>query len=150
MALVSNSFWDGDCMMFRKNTLLFYQSEIFYFVMAILCLALFPMLGLGLSLLYVFPFAVLMLVNPKLHNEFITINEIGISCQRSGIQLWAYEWDTIAGLKRSSRFLMPSIEVIPYNKCGEPEQFAMSNHYFQLGRAARKAVKRYYKPAENT
>lgn len=134
-------------MIFRKDSLLFYESEIFYVAMAILCLIFIPILGLGLSLIFMFPFIVLILVNPKLHNEFIAINEAGILCQKSGKQLWAYEWDSIAELKRSSRYLMPSIEVIPFNKYREAEQFAEPNHYFQLGKAAREAIKQYYKPA---
>ena len=81
-ALVSNSFLEGDIMMFRKDSLMFYQSEIFYVVMAILCLTLVPMLVGDISLLFLFPFLVLILVNPQLHNEFITINETGISCQK--------------------------------------------------------------------
>lgn len=137
-------------MTFRKDSLLFYQSEIFCIVMAILCLSLIPTIGFGLSLLCIFPVVILMLVNPKLHNEFITINEIGIACQKSGIQLWTYEWDSIAELKRSSRFLMPSIEVIVYNEFGKPQQFAVSNQYFQLGCSARKAVKQYYKLIDNS
>lgn len=136
--------------MFRKDSLLFYQSEIFYIVIAILCLTLIPILGVEISLLYMFPFIVLILVNPKLHNEFITIDEAGISCQKSGKQFWAYEWDCIAELKRSSRFLMPSIEVIAYNKFEESERFALPNQYFQLGRTAREALKRYYTPTEHS
>lgn len=136
-------------MMFRKDSLLFYQSEIFYIVMAILCLTIVPMLVGNIFLLYMFPFLVLVLVNPQLHNEFILINETGISCQKSGKQLWAYEWSSIAVLKRSSRFLMPSIEVIAYNKFGESERNALPNQYFQLGRTAREAIKRYYKPPEH-
>lgn len=137
-------------MIFRKHSLLFYQSEIFYIIMAIISLVSFPMIGLGLSLLCGVPFAVLILINPKLHNEFITINEHGISCQKSGIPLWEYEWNGIAELKRSSRFRMPAIEVIAHNKCEGPKPFAMPDHYFQLGRAARRAVERYYKSTENT
>ena len=141
-AVMSNSFLEGDSMIFRKDSLMFYQSEIYYILATLLCLALAPILG-GYILFFLFPFLVLILVNPKLHNEFIAINEAGISCQRSGKQLWAYEWDNFAELKRSSRFLMPSIEVIVYNKHGEPEQFARPNQYFQLGRTAREAIKRY-------
>lgn len=137
-------------MTFRKDSFLFYEIQISSIIMAILCLPFISILGAGLALLYAFPFVVLMLVNPKLRNEFITIDEIGISCQKSGMQLWAYEWDRIARLKRGSRFLMPSIEVITYNKCGEPEQFALPNHYFQLGRTARKAIGQYYMPKENS
>ena len=136
-------------MIFRKNALLFYQSEIFCIVMAILCSTLVPMLVGAMFILYLFPFLVLILVNPHLHNEFIAINETGISCQKTGKQLWAYEWHSIAELKNSSRFLIPSIEVIAYNKDGESERFALHNQYFQLGRAAREAIKRYYKPTEH-
>lgn len=91
-------------MIFRKDVLLFYQSEIFYIVMAILCLTLTPMLVGDISILYLFPFLILILVNPQLHNEFVVINETGISCQKKGKQLWAYEWHSIAELKKSSRF----------------------------------------------
>ena len=136
-------------MMFRKDSLLFYQCEIFYVVMTILCLTLVPILGGEISFLYLFPFFVLILVNPQLHNEFIAINETGISCQKSGKQLWAYEWNSIAELKGSSRFLMPSIEVIVYNKHGESERVALPNQCFQLGRTAKEAIKRYYKPTES-
>lgn len=137
-------------MIFRKDSLLFYQSEIFCIAMTILCLALIPILGEEISILFMLPFIILILVNPKLHNEFITINETGISCQKSGKQLWAHEWGCIAELKRSSRFLMPSIEIITYNKRGESERFAKPNQYFQLGRIAREAIKRYYKPTEQS
>ncbi len=139
-------------MTFRKDSLLFYQSKIIYIIMAISCLILFPILRveLWLSALFALYFVILTLINPKLHNEFITINEIGISCQQSGKQLWAYEWDCIAKLKRSSRFRMPSIEVITYNKRGEAEQFALPDQYFQLGKAAKEAIMRYYKPTEHS
>lgn len=134
-------------MIFRKNSLLFYQSEIVCIIMATLCLALIPMLG-GISFLYMLPLLVLILVNPLLHNEFVVINEAGISCQKSGKQLWAYEWGSIAELKRSSRFLMPSVEIIVYDKHGGSEQFALPDQYFQLGKAAKEAIKRYYKATE--
>lgn len=137
-------------MMFRKDSLLFYQGEVFYIAMVILCFTLMPILWLEMSLLCMFPFIVLIFVNPKLHNELIIINETGISCQKSGKQFWVYGWDSIAELKRSSRFLMPSIEVIAYNKYGESERFALPNQYFQLGRTAREALKRYYKPTEHS
>ena len=134
-------------MIFRKNSLLFYQSELMYIVFLIICFTLIPTLGLYLSLLYAFPFVVLMLVNFKLHNEYIIINEVGISCQKSGKQLWEYEWHNIAELRKSARYLLPSIEIITFNEHGEVERFALPNHYFQLGKAAREAIKRYYKAA---
>lgn len=131
--------------MFRKNALLFYHSEIIYVVMVLLCLTLIPIYGIVLSLLFAFPFVILILVNPKLHNEFIVIQEKGISCQKAGKQLWEYSWENIAELRKSTRFRMPSLEIIAYNKYGEKEQFALPNHYFQLGKAARCSIKKYFK-----
>lgn len=131
-------------MTFRKDAILYYELELFCIVMALSCLGLMRFLGMGFALLSAVPFVILTLVNPRLHNEYITINEAGIMCRRSGAQLWAYEWDSIAKLKRSSRFRLPSVEVIPYCKSGEMEPFSLPGHYFQLGRAARKALKQYY------
>ena len=133
-------------MTFRKDSLLFYQSEIFYIVMTVLCLAIVPILG-KLSLLCLFSFLILIFVNPILHNEYITISEVGVSCQKSGKLLWTYEWDCVAELKRRSRFLMPSIEVVVYNKYRESNRFSRCNQYFLLGRAAKEAMRRYYKSA---
>lgn len=132
-------------MRFRKNSLLFIQSEILYIVMGIFCVPLIFMLGLALSLLYMFPFMVMILVNSKLYNEFVEIDETGISCQKSGKQLWSYRWESIAELKKTSRFLMPSIEILTYNKHGESERFSHTNHYFQLGGVAKEAIERYAK-----
>lgn len=134
-------------MVFRENSLLFYQSELLFIVLAILSFSLISTLGLYMSLLYASPFVVLILVNFKLHNEYIVVNENGISCQKSGRQLWAYEWHDIAELRKSSRYLLPSIDIITFNKSGEVAQFAPPNHYFQLGKAAREAIKRYYRAA---
>lgn len=143
---MSKSLKNGDIMIFRKDSLLFYQIEIVCVVMVIVCLIVTPILGIELSLLCMLPFVILLFINPKLHNEFITINGTGISCQKSGKQLWLYEWASIARLRKSSRYLMPAIEVIAFNIHGESEQFAVPNHYFQLGRVAKKAITRYYKP----
>ncbi|MGM9603125.1 MAG: hypothetical protein ACI3W5_16255 [Faecousia sp.] len=133
-------------MTFRKNSLLFYQRTVFCGLFVLLFLVLIPLYGLGLSLLCAFPFVVLVLVSPLLEKECITINEDGIKCHKLGTQLWAFKWNEIAGLRRSSRFLLSSIEVITYSKSGKPEPFGTYDHYFQLGKKARKAVNQYYKP----
>ena len=130
-------------MVFRKNSLLFYQSQIFYIIMVILCLACGIFSGIWLSLLFAVPFVLLIIVNPKMHSEFIIIDKDGISCQKSEKLLWKYEWDDIAELKKSSRYLLPSIEIIAYNKCGKSEQFAKTGHCFQLCKASKKAVERF-------
>lgn len=130
-------------MTFRKNALLFYQTELCYGMFAIGSLALIPALGLAFSLTHTVLFIVLVLVNPKLHNEFITINETGISCKKIDREIWAYSWDSVSELRKSARFLLPSMDIIVYNHLGTPEQYARPNHYFQLGKAAKLAINRY-------
>lgn len=132
-------------MTFRKESLLFYQSETLYVIMIVLCLFLYPTIGLVSSLLFMLPFFVLILVNPKLHNEFITINEDGISCQKAGIQIWAYQWNDVVELKKGSRYLLPSIEIIVNSEQGKSIRISKPNHYFQLGRLAKKAIVQYFK-----
>ena len=137
-------------MTFRKNALLFYERTVSCAFIVLLSLALIPFSGIGTSLLCSFPFVVLVLVTPLLEKEYITINEDGIECHKSGTLLWAFKWNEIAELRKSSRFLLPSIEVITYSKLGEPEPFGTYDHYFQLGKEARKAVNQYYKPIEKS
>ena len=135
-------------MTFRKNSFLFYESEISYIAIIIVCVVLIELLGVVWYLLGILPLVVLILVNPIMHNEFITINENGISCWKSGKNMWKYEWNSISQLKRSSRFRMPSIEIIGYNKYGEAEQYAIDGHYFQFGKTAKKAIEKYYNPGQ--
>lgn len=133
-------------MKFRKDLLLFYQSNIAYIIALILLLILIPpMPGILLAL----PFLILLLVNPKLHSEYITIDETGISCSGTKGVLWAYPWESIASLKKGSRFLLPSIEIISFDKHGAPERFAAPGHYFQLSKPARHALLRYYSASQN-
>ncbi len=84
--------------------------------------------------------------NPRSYNEFITIDEHGISCEKAGKQLWGYDWDSIVELRRSNRSRTKAIDVIVYDKFGKPEPYALIGQYFLLGKAAKEAMKRYYKP----
>lgn len=136
-------------MTFRQDSLLFCQSETFYIMMVILCMALLPMIGVGLTLICALPFVVLALANPRIHNAFVTIDDFGISCNKAGELIWEYEWDHIADLRRSNRFMLPSIEVIAYSSYGKPEQYSLHNHYFQLGRKARIAIEKHYNQTNN-
>ncbi len=83
-------------MTFRKNATNFYQSEFFYIFAVLLSLVLIfiPSFNEIRIILIVSAclFALLALINPKLHNEFITIEETGISCHRSSNLLWSYQW----------------------------------------------------------
>lgn len=132
-------------MTFRKNAILYYEVEIFSSVMALFSLGLIPILGMWLSFLCALPFVILIFATSKICNEFITINDVGITCERTGIQLWFYDWENITELKKSVRFRSPSIEVIPCYCSGNPDYTNSLDHYFQLGRMAKKALKHYGK-----
>lgn len=138
----------GACMIFRKHSLLFLEHKIAYITMVTLFISTITTTGLWILALFALPFIVLIFVNPSIHNEFITINENGIVCQKAGARVWVYNWEDIAELRKSSHFRMPSIEIIPYNKQGEPEQFSLPGHYFQLGRIAKKAIEQYHKTGQ--
>ena len=135
-------------MTFRKNSLLFVEGQILYTLMVVSCLATIPVLGFWFSLILATPFAALVLINPKLQNEFITIDEDGIRCCQGVNTIWSYGWDNIAELRKTSRYLLPSIDVIVFDRFGKPEPFALNGQYFQIGKVARKAIDQYYKPAE--
>ena len=131
-------------MTFRKNLFLYYEMNIYSAVLLMACLFLIPVIGMIVSLLCTLPFMMLLLLSAKLCDEFIAIDEMGISCYKSKELLWTYAWKEIAELKRSSRFRLPSVEIIRYDANGKKEPFAMSNEYFQLSSAAKKAIKQYY------
>lgn len=113
--------------------------------MLVLCLALNPVIGTGFALLVALPFAVVLIVNPRLHDSWIILNESGIACRKVGKEVWSHEWHNIATLKRSNRFRLPSVEVILYDVKGEQAPFALPDHYFQLSKKAKQAMEQYYK-----
>ena len=136
-------------MTFRKNTTNFYQSEFIYIFTVLLSLVLIFIPAFNeIQIIFIVSaclFALLAVINPKLHNEFITIDETGISCRRSSNLLWSYQWDEIAQLKKGQRFLHPSVEVIVFDKQGNKEPFAGADKYFQLSKSAKTAIKKYFK-----
>lgn len=130
-------------MTFRKDSITFYESQIAFVFFLILSLYLMPTIGFGLSFIFIFIIFFILFVDPRLKSEFITINETGIFCCKSGEQIWAYTWDDIAELHRSSRFRQPSVEIVVYSS-RKPGLYKITGDYFQLNRTARKAVEKYY------
>lgn len=101
--------------------------------------------GTGFALLVALPFAVVLIVNPRLYDSWIILNESGIACRKGGKEVWSHEWHNIATLKRSNRFRLPSVEVILYDAKGEQAPFALPDHYFRLSKKAKQAMEQYYK-----
>lgn len=131
-------------MRFRKHSLLYCQNKIVFIITLGVGLLMIPVVGIVISLLCWLPSAIFIVLNPFWHNEYIVIDENGIVCQQSGKQIWGYAWNEIAELRRSKRFRLPAIEVITYDKWGKPEEYALSNEYFQLCKAAKDALGKYY------
>ena len=133
-------------MKFRKSAIMFVQSTAFYISTAMLYLVMFVFVRLWPFLIFAAVMALLAWINPSSYNEFVTIDEHGISCEKAGKQLWDYDWDSIVELRKSNRSRTKAIDVIVYDKFGKPEPYALPGQYFLLGKAAKEAIKRYYKP----
>ena len=132
-------------MTFRKNRSSFLQSEIGCVLMGICSLALFPVVGILIALLPALLLAILVFSLPKLYDEFITIDERGISCHKGGKQCWTYAWDRIAGFKKYAHSSNPAVVILPYGPTGKPEPYGVEGHCFQLSKTAKKALAAYSK-----
>ena len=129
-------------MTFKRTALTTCAHEILNIVMAIMSAALFRVSGMWILFWTVVLFVVETLENPIRNNELVTIDESGISCTKSGKQIWMYKWDEIAKLERSNRFRRPSMEIVTRD---DPYQPARLDHYFELCKAAREALRLYYR-----
>ena len=131
-------------MTFRKDELLFREQIITCCVMCVLCGALIPLDDFGIFRYFSLLFILLIALTPFLHNTFITIDASGVICTKRGNVLWSYRWEDVVKLKKSSRYRMPSDEIVTKIVSNEVTPYEYSEHYFQLGRKARKAISMYY------
>lgn len=132
-------------MSFRKNSLMFFENQLLLVLFTLLSVFLIPFLGALLPISLALVFSVLIIVNTRIQNEYITINDIGIMCHKAGNLQWEYKWTDIASLQLSSRFRMPSIEILVYST-KTSAQAQLSGDYFQLCRVAKDALREYYCP----
>lgn len=133
-------------MTFRQDAIAHRQFQIFVIIITFVCLAISLFLDFTIAAFSIIGCIILWLIFIFNKNNFITINETGISCHSAKEQLWEYTWDDIAELRKGSYLRSSGIYVIAYSKSGEPEQYAVSGHCFQLGKAAKQAIEKYYKP----
>ena len=141
-------------MTFQKDYLQVRMQRICCIIIALICPILVLFAELEIWLVSVF-FALLSIVcllgASKLYDEYITINENGISCSRKGTQIWAYAWDDIVALQRGTRYSQPSMDIIvpspcrALDSCREIPGARGSGHYFQLSKTAKQALALYYK-----
>ncbi len=136
-------------MTFRKDSLLFFSHLCMHCFMAVICIVLIPVDQFGLLPFLSLMFLVFAALSPIVHNEFVTVDNGGILCRKRGKVIWEYKWDNIVKLKRSSRYRMPSVEIVTDDNASAVVPYDFSVHYFQLGNAARKAIEQYCKLKEN-
>lgn len=134
-------------MTFRKCSAMFREEVASCSILTLVSLAMIPFIGLGIPLLFMLLSAFLGSMIPKSYEEWITIDENGIACQKLGKQIWMYKWNEIVMLKKGTRFRWPSVEIITYDKYGNPELYGLPDRYFLLGKKAKTAINTYC-PAE--
>ena len=132
-------------MTFRKDSILFIEHLCGFSIMAIISIVLLLASQDWRMALLALCFVLFAALMPVIHNEYVTVNNEGIRCAKKGKVMWEYAWDDIIKLKRSSRYRLPSVEIIIDDHANEIVPYDHSIHYFQLGRTARKAIDQYYK-----
>ena len=123
-------------MTFRKKGPMFVEDTCCLCIIAIICIVCLPIDQVGILPFFALCFILLAALMPVVHNEYITVDNRGIRCTKKGNIMWEHTWENIAELKRVFRGGRKSVEIITNN--------GSSGHYFQLGRAARKAISLYY------
>lgn len=132
-------------MTFRKNSIMFVEHLSVLCIMAVISFVLLLMSHEWIMALFVLCFVAFAALMPVIHNEFVTVDSEGIRCAKKDKVIWVYTWNDILKLKRSSRYKMPSVEIVIDDHADEIVPYDHSIHYFQLGKTARKAMARYYK-----
>lgn len=134
-------------MTFRKNSLSFIQYLCFIYFMALSSVALLIIakdeetkLLMTISVLS----SILMVAMAYAAcDEFVTVDEAGIRCKRKEIITWEYTWDQIIRLKKVN-YRDPLVLIVIDDHANEPVPYEEARHSFQRGRAARKAIEKYY------
>ena len=137
-------------MRFRKYSIMFMEHIVICCLVATVCIALIPIDPHRVLPVVSFAIFVFLAFAPVLYDEYITIDDEGIACTRRKKLLWEYRWDEIRYLKKGSRYRAPSIEIVTDNCVDGAIPYDYSQHYFQLGRTARKALKQCRIPNDKT
>lgn len=132
-------------MTFRKDSILFAEHLSACCIMVVVFSVLLLISHEWIMALFALCFVVFAALMPVVHNEFVTVDNEGIRCANKSKEIWKYTWKDIIKLKRSSRYRMPSVEIVIDEHANEVIPYDYSMHYFQLGKIARRAIAQYYK-----
>lgn len=124
-------------MTFRRNAPMFFENTCCLCIIAIICIVCLPIDQVGIMPFFAICFIFFAALMPAVHNEYIIVDNDGIRCKKRDNIMWEHTWENIAELKSVFRGGRKSVEILTNN--------GSSGHYFQLGRAARKAITQYYR-----
>lgn len=135
-------------MRFRQYNINFWETQIFIsicLIVGVIGMMLDSVLVPALLIPSILSLIVL-ITEWVMKQNYILMNEEGIFCYRGERLCWGYQWAEISELKIGKRFRHPSIDIIL-----KPEyrfyrrEFETMEAYFQLGSAAKEAIKLYCK-----
>ena len=129
-------------MTFRRDKKQFYEGLVLLLLFTVLSVLFIFIFGWELSG-FAAVWAVLLVGYPRCFQQYITIDERGISCREKDRQLWAFEWHQIIDLKKYSRYRNPGIALVLTEEAERQRQDATATS-FQLCKEARVALDRYY------
>ncbi len=129
-------------MTFRRDQSFFVTGVILLSSFILLYLAMIPVFGFTVCLVIVLILGWILYGLPRYFNEFISIDNSGISCEKAGNVLWAYEWNQVVGLRKCSRFFQPAIRLV-LDERGEKRLHDPMMICFQLSKRAKQALTRY-------
>ncbi|MBE6747811.1 MAG: hypothetical protein E7557_01105 [Ruminococcaceae bacterium] len=129
-------------MFFRKQEILFIETIIFLCMLlsASLFILSFDFWYFLLSFFGFLLVLTLCIISPE---EYILIDDTGISNHLKNDCLWKYSWDEIADLRISKRYRQKAIEIF-LKSTKEEDKLEYSHNYFQYGKKAKKALAIYY------
>ena len=80
-----------------------------------------------------------------LFNEYIIIDNKGISCVKKGITCWSYPWNAIYELQIVRMYTNPCVQIIPKSDYQNSDLCEIDHLNFQLCPKAKKALRIYNK-----
>ena len=132
-------------MTFRKHSTMFIEHLCWLCIMVIICIVCLPIDQFGIMPFFALCFIIFATLMPVIHNEYVTVDNEGIRCKKKGKVMWDYAWENIIELKKGSRYRRQSVEIVVDEYANYIGLNGFSEHYFLLGRTARKAITLYYK-----
>lgn len=131
-------------MSFMQKSLFFWEGVISNLLILAVCLCLINYDDTCFRLfivpvVFLFMILIFQLIWKK---PVVTIDELGITCQRGTQILWSYRWYEIAELRIGNQLRNPCVEIIIKSDCHSDGKL-FNGAWFQLSFQAKRALKQY-------